>query len=257
MPRVWEPYLSERDKAHVAAAGAKARTGFGKQPALVLIDNYRGVLGDYPLPVLEHMKLWPSSTGEEGWVAIKHTQRLLYAAREAGIPVVHITALGEIPSWGRRRRRRTAGLQEQSPAHKARMARAHEFPDELAPIPGEPVLRKSAPSAFHGTPLANYLIQRGVDTVIACGESTSGCLRASVVDGFTYCFRMIVPEETAYDRHEACHAINLFDIDQKYGDVLAVDDVLEYVRTWKPEEVEVPTSATPVTVPMAVPVAAA
>jgi nicotinamidase-related amidase len=248
-PRVWDAFLTERDKAQIAALGPKPRTGFGKKPGLLLIDNYRGVLGDGPMPILEQMKLWPSSTGEEGWEAIKHTQQLLYAAREAGIPVVHITGLREVPSWGRGRRAR-----KDDPAHDARMARATDFPDELAPLPGVPVLRKSAPSAFFGTPLAGYFIQMGVDTVIACGESTSGCLRASVVEGFTYCFRMIVPEETSYDRHEACHAINLFDMNQKYADVLPFAEVLEYIRSWKPEEATAPASpASPAASAMPVP----
>ena len=247
MTRVWEPFLSARDKAQLAAHGPKSRIGFGKKPGLLLIDNYRGVLGDGPMPILEHMKLWPGSTGEEGWEAIKHTQQLLYAAREAGIPVAHITGLREVPSWGRSRRRRSP--REGDPAHAARMARATDFPDEIAPLPGEPVLRKAAPSAFFGTPLAGFFIQMGVDTVIACGESTSGCLRASVVEGFTYSFRMIVPEETAYDRHQACHAINLFDMNQKYADVIPAAEVLEYLRGWKPEEEDLPSAVAPVPAP--------
>jgi maleamate amidohydrolase len=233
MARIWEAFLTERDKAHLAIVGERPRIGFGQRPALVLIDNYRGVLGDYPAPILEHMKKWPSSTGEEGWEAIEYTQRLLDLAREVGIPVVHVTGNTEpIVPWARGSRgygRRKAG----TPEERARMARNTEFPDELAPVEGEPVIRKSSPSAFWGTPLAGLLIALGVDTVIACGESTSGCLRASVVDGTTNRFRMIVPEETAYDRHQATHAINLFDMNQKYADVLPTADVLDYLRTLK------------------------
>src|SRR5207247_1258293 len=80
------------------------------------------------------------------------------------------------------------------------------------PGPGETVLKKSSPSAFWGTPLVGHLNFLGIDTIIACGESTSGCVRASVVDGATNRMRMIVAEECVFDRHEACHAINLFDM---------------------------------------------
>ena len=76
----------------------------------------------------------------------------------------------------------------------------------MEPLPGEAVLRKLSPSAFWGTPLVGHLNQLGVDTVIACGESTSGCVRASVVDGCTARSRMVVVEEGVWDRHEAPHA---------------------------------------------------
>ncbi|HIM37650.1 MAG TPA: isochorismatase family protein, partial [Dehalococcoidia bacterium] len=71
------------------------------------------------------------------------------------------------------------------------------------------------------------------DTIIACGETTSGCVRASVVDGCTNRYRMIVAEECVFDRHEAAHAINLFDMHQKYADVLPLADILEYIAVWR------------------------
>src|SRR5207253_10369226 len=97
------------------------------------------------------------------------------------------------------------------------------------PLPGEAVLKKLSPSAFWGTPLVGHLNQLGIDTVITVGESTSGCVRASVVDGTTYRFRMIVVEEGVFDRHEACHAINLFDMNQKYADVVPLEQALAYL----------------------------
>ena len=95
--------------------------------------------------------------------------------------------------------------------------------------------RKLSPSAFWGTPLVAHLNQHGIDTVIACGESTSGCVRASVVEGCTFRFRMVVAEECVFDRHEACHAINLFDMNQKYADVLPLDDIVQYLHAWRAE----------------------
>jgi nicotinamidase-related amidase len=81
-----------------------------------------------------------------------------------------------------------------------------------------------------------HLNQLGIDTVITCGESTSGCVRASVVDGCTYRFRMIVVEECVFDRHEAAHAINLFDMHQKYADVLPLAQVMQYLHSWRAEQ---------------------
>ena len=76
----------------------------------------------------------------------------------------------------------------------------------------------------------------GIDTLVACGESTSGCVRASVVDGNSDGFRMIVAEECVYDRHEATHAINLFDMDQKYAEVMPLARVLEHLRALSTED---------------------
>jgi nicotinamidase-related amidase len=120
-----------------------------------------------------------------------------------------------------------------SPEARDRWQRRYDIIDEVAPLPGEAVLRKSSPSAFWGTPLAGHLNYLGVDTLITCGESTSGCVRASVVDGCTYRYRMIVVEEGVFDRHEAAHAINLFDMHQKYADVVSLAEVLEYLSAWR------------------------
>jgi nicotinamidase-related amidase len=120
-----------------------------------------------------------------------------------------------------------------SPEARDRWQRRYDIVDEVAPLSGEALLRKSSPSAFWGTPLAGHLNYLGVDTLITCGESTSGCVRASVVDGCTYRYRMIVVEEGVFDRHEAAHAINLFDMHQKYADVVPLAEVLEYLSAWR------------------------
>ena len=231
--RVWDRYLSEQDKAHVAMKAPKP-IGFGKKPALLLIDLYRWVFGDKPEPVLEAIKEWPGSCGMAGWNAIPHIQKLLQTAREVGIPVIHISGLPEagVDEWSFRRDGGTANL---SPEALERRRTKFDIIDEVAPQPGEAVLRKLSPSAFWGTPLVAHLNQHGIDTVIACGESTSGCVRASVVDGCTYRFRMVVAEECVFDRHEACHAINLFDMNQKYADVLPLDDIVRYLHAWRAE----------------------
>jgi nicotinamidase-related amidase len=117
-----------------------------------------------------------------------------------------------------------------------RFRRRFEIVDEVKPIAGETVLKKTSPSAFWGTPLIGHLNFLGVDTLLTCGESTSGCVRASVVDGTTNRLRMIVAEECVFDRHEACHAINLFDMNQKYADVLPLDDILKHLDAWRAEK---------------------
>jgi nicotinamidase-related amidase len=113
---------------------------------------------------------------------------------------------------------------------RERWRRQYEIMEQVAPIAGEAVLRKTAPSAFWGTPLVAHLNQLRVDTLLVAGETTSGCVRASVVDGCSYRYKMIVVEECVFDRHEACHAINLFDMHQKYADVVSLEAALDYLQ---------------------------
>lgn len=229
--RVWDAFLTESDKAHLAKARAKTPYGFGSNPAVLSIDNYRAALGDRPEPLLESVQSWPSSTGLAGWAAIEQIAVLFNSARSAGIPVIHLTGLDEqesgIAGWSARRGGR--GRSPQTPQERDRHRRRYDIVEQAAPLPGEVVLKKTAPSAFFGTPLAAHLFRAGIDTLIVCGESASGCVRASVVDGCSYRLHMIVVEECVYDRHEAARAINLFDMDQKYGDVLPLAEVCAWI----------------------------
>jgi nicotinamidase-related amidase len=232
--RVWDSFLTEQDKAHLAASADRSM-GFGQRPALLLVDLYRWVFGDEPQPLLEAIKDWPGSCGMAAWESIPHIQTLLQGARDNGIPVIHVTGLDHagIEDWIVRRQ--PENPPQLSPEAADRRHRRYEIIDEVAPIEGEAVLRKSSPSAFWGTPLAGHLNYLDADTIIVCGESTSGCVRSSVVDGCTNRYRMVVVEECVFDRHEACHAINLFDMNQKYADVLPLDEIVQYLHALRAE----------------------
>jgi maleamate amidohydrolase len=232
--RVWDRFLSEQDREHAAIEPAVVKGG-GRRPALLLVDLYRWVFGDKPEPLLESIRTWPGSCGLAGWQALPHIQRLLAEARDLGVPVVHITGLEGMPGW--RDAAPRGGRPEEDENARARRARRYDIVDEVAPIEGEVVLRKTAPSAFWGTPIVGLLNGLGVDTIIVAGESTSGCVRATVVDGKSYRYNVIVPEECVFDRHEAPHAINLFDMDQKYADVVPLDDAIGYLRSVAAEKV--------------------
>jgi nicotinamidase-related amidase len=220
----WDAYLSERDREHISLGyGKKENFGFGTNPCLLVIDDYYSVLGLERQPFFESIKKWPGSCGLEGWAAIDKTVELLRAARGNDIPVIYVHGMEGFVPWGRRaRRERLSNLSAEE------RAMANEIVDEVAPQPGELVLQKAAASAFHGTPLVFHLNYHGIDTVIACGETTSGCVRASVVDGATYRYDMGVVEECCFDRTEASHYINLFDMHQKYADVISLPDAVTY-----------------------------
>lgn len=225
--RVWDRFLTERDKARSSLA-QRQRIGFGVKPALLLVDVYRGVFGDEPESLLESMKTWPYSCGLEGWAALPHFQALLADARNAGIPVVYVKGISDAAEVANWRQLYGNERQQTTPAEADRLGRMYDIMPEVAPIVGEAVFPKAAPSAFFGTPLASHLVRNGVDTLIVTGETTSGCVRASVVDAFSYRYRVIVAEECSFDRDEATHALNLYDMNEKYCDVLPVAEV----RAW-------------------------
>lgn len=224
----WDDFLTLQDKEHLAVTWDKNEPfGFGENPALLIIDDYYEALGTRRQPLLDSIKSWPMSCGLEGWAAIDRTVPLLAAARDSGIPVIFVKGIdGGFPSpWAR------AGSEPREPEvppSPAELARGNDIVDELRPLPGELVIQKAAPSAFAGTPLQYHLTYLGVDTLITCGESTSGCVRASVVDGATARFRMGVVSDCCFDRTQASHFMNLFDMHQKYADVVTSTAAIEY-----------------------------
>jgi nicotinamidase-related amidase len=117
--------------------------------------------------------------------------------------------------------------------------RGTESIESIAPQPGDVVVSKRYASAFFGTPMMTYLNDLDRDTLIVTGCTTSGCVRATVADAFSYAFNVVVVADGVYDRGEASHAINLFDMDQKYADVLSSEAVIKYLEALPPQKGDV------------------
>jgi nicotinamidase-related amidase len=227
----WMEFMTDRDREHHAGSWGKSTTfGLGTKPAVIVVDDYYAVLGLEREPILESAKNWPLSCGLEGWQAIDRTVELLDAARRSSVPIVYLHGMDNFPSpWGNRNPRHT--LDHLPPEISAR---ANEIVAEVAPHPGDLVIQKAAPSGFHGTPLLFHLNYLNIDSLIICGETTSGCVRATVVDAATYRYRVGVVEECCFDRTEASHWINLYDMDQKYADVMSLDSSIGYLESFAP-----------------------
>lgn len=226
---VWDKFLTERDKAVFAAGGFGARAGFGKRPALVVIDVNWLFCGDKPEPILESIKRWRSSCGEESWVAVEHIRQLCEAARAKGLPVIYTTNRyragdnWDAGSWRWKNKRRDED--------KTRSGTNLDPSDIVAPIapgPKDIVIDKQKPSGFFGTNMAAYLTLLGCDSVILTGTTTSGCVRATAVDAFSLNYRVALAEEGCFDRSQASHALSLCDMHAKYADVVKTAEVLSF-----------------------------
>lgn len=236
-PRIWDAFLTPVDREWTKLR-AKRAVGFGQRCALLVIDVYRGGFGDRAEPLLASVREWPWSCGPHGWAALPQITRLLAAARAARLPIIHSTMRQSddgLLGWMEALHGDNGGALAKG--DMGRRARAKEIIEEVKPLPGEAVIAKSAPSAFWGTPLIGHLAQLRVDTVIVAGMATSGCVRASVVDGAAHRLRMMVVEDCVFDRLEASHAMSLFDIDQKYGDVVTLERALEAIASTTPERI--------------------
>ena len=196
-------------------AGFHGRAGFGGRPALVVVDMSCGFTDPRS----------PLACDLDG--VVEAIDRLLVESRRAGIPVVYTTV-----SYTEADRQTAAVFIEKVPALLTLEAGSPwvEIDPRLAPLPDEPVLNKLFASAFYGTALASFLTANGCDSLIVTGASTSGCVRATVVDALQHGYRPIVPRDAVGDRNQAAHEANLYDIDAKYGDVVSVDEVVTHLE---------------------------
>jgi nicotinamidase-related amidase len=190
----------------------------GRNPAILAIDLYNKAYQGGDRPVREVNRRYEGSCGENAWRAIEPTQKLLAAARKAGLPVFYSTRHADtaVRSTNRRMPKEEEAL--------------YHIKDEVAPIAGEIVIHKERASAFFGTPLIAHLRKAGADSLIICGESTSGCVRASTVDAYSYGFNNVVVEECTFDRSMLSHKVNLFDLHHKYADVMHIEEVLAHLE---------------------------
>jgi maleamate amidohydrolase len=190
----------------------------GPKPAVLAIDLYNKVYQGGPGRPGPLNRQYPGSCGENAWNALAPTIELLAAARRAGAPIVYTT-----------RRMNTNNVHSTHRRHGPETEDLYFIKDEVAPHPGDLVIYKERASGFFGTSMTAHLRRLGVESLIFCGEATSGCVRASVTDAYSEGFHCVLAEETLFDTTMLCHKINLFDMHHKYADVMATRDVIAHL----------------------------
>ena len=187
--------------------------GLGQRPALLLVDMINSFT-DPGCPL-----------GSEAGDVVEANRKLLHAFREKGLPVVFTTVVYHDDSQARVFRDRIPDLDILQPG-----PRWVQVDSRLEPAEGEPVFEKQWASGFFKTGLDEYLRKAGVDSLVVTGLTTSGCVRATAVDGLQHDFKVVIPAEAVGDRNAEAHRANLFDLNAKYADVLDLEQVLRLIE---------------------------
>jgi len=223
----WDDILD--DELRAVLAKRAERPLIGRRPALIAVDLYDLVYDGGPRPVVELMEEFPASCGEFAWNALPTTIELFAAVRARDIPIIHVnydsreeTDPRNVHPTNRKRRQSNLAL--------------YTIKEELRPIPGELVIYKKRASAFFGTPLSAFLNEMQVDSLLVIGESTSGCLRATAIEGWSFGYSVTVIEDGCFDRSLLNHKVSLFDLHAKYATVAKLADVLGVLPSKNPRE---------------------
>ena len=221
--RPWDGVVSEADLEVYRKAGFGRTGGLGKRPVLLVIDVQYRTVGNTPKPILESLQDYPTSCGEYGWRAVSQIEKLVQVFRRHKLPIIY-------PSIAPKTPRDMGRFANKMPSAPQDNPKAFEIVESIAPAPDDIILYKHFSSAFFGTALATHLVRLGADSLVLTGCTTSGCVRATAVDACSLDYRIVVPEDAVYDRGQVSHAVNLFDIANKYADVVPTADAVQMVE---------------------------
>jgi maleamate amidohydrolase len=217
-----------------AQAGYGRSAGLGRSPVLLIVDVTYDFVGDRDEPIEASMKRYPKSSGRSAWAAVQTLERLLPEARAKGIPVIYSVNPPRVSDvqqggWGRK-----TATSPTSSSTEPVTDKGWQIVSEVAPLKGDLVVHKTKPSAFFGTPLVSWLVELGADTLLVAGGTASGCVRASAVDAFSYNLQVGVVADATFDRADLVHSVSLFDLHQKYADVLDSGAAAAYLSGIEP-----------------------
>ncbi len=219
----WERYLTDADRAVLEKGQWARRAGFGVAPAVLVIDCQYYMTGIRD----GEQASYPYSCGAEGWAAVDRMVEILAAARRLGAPVVYTRFVVDPDRSAGNFARKVAVPEGENVMRPG--THGAEIVAELRPAAGDLVVDKEKSSAFFGTQVLPWLLERRVDTVIVVGGSTSNCIRATVLDASSYNFRTIVPADAVFDRIPISHQVSLFDMNRTFADVLPSAEVVAWL----------------------------
>lgn len=215
----WENLLDEEDRAVIENGGYGKPRGLGERPALLIIDCQQRYIG-LDAPIAEQQSVWPGGGGAGAWQAVREIARLADVARANSVPVIHS--------------RNVAGAGGRFDVFGAKLQRdpaaGNEIVEPLTPRSEDIVIDKGTASIFWGTPLDTYLVSMKVDSLILTGVSTSGCVRASLVDGVARGYSTTLVSDATADRIKLSYTATLLDVWMKYGNVVTAAEASDLLR---------------------------
>lgn len=221
----WVELFETHDGAGYNRKHWSTHNTIGERPALLVVDVTRAFTGDEGQTLDEATASFPTACGPNAWAAMPHIKQVIDLAEQRGWPVVYTTALpGGAPIYGGTVKGELAGLG--SPMD---LPGAQDIPDAIKPTANALVFAKPKASAFFDTALRSHLVRRGVDSIVVTGSTTSGCIRATVIDAHSNGYPTFVVEDAVFDRSRLSHAVNLFEMNAKYADVVTADRLSELV----------------------------
>jgi len=216
----WMKQVPAEDRRHYERVGFLSSNEFSAQSALIVVDVTIGFCGRPGLTLEEATKEFPTACGPASWEAMPRVARLIDLFRGRALPIVYtypnITDQFFVGSVSKSKRATW-------PDHY------NDFPEPVAPQNGDWVMGKTKASGFFNTPLSIYLTKLNIDTVVICGVSTSGCVRATGVDASSNGYKTFVVDDCCFDRSYYAHCANLFDLHAKYATVVSLNEIEQFL----------------------------
>ena len=212
----WFTHIPPEEFEIYGSAGFAQKRQPGKVPALLVIDCTLAFTGSRDKESLTAaIQEYRTACGPPAWEALKFIKEAITLFRKQNRLVLFSKPNLRDGKFAGRATKATGPLEKEE---------GNRIPDEIAPLASEWVIEKTRASCFFGTPFASYLNQKRVDTLVIVGTTTSGCVRATVVDAFSHGFTVFLIEEGCFDRSHFAHVANLFDMNAKYADVITFEE---------------------------------
>jgi nicotinamidase-related amidase len=214
----WLGIVPEAERTVYEKGGFGQELTLGRNPVLLVIDVTYGFTGLKGQSLDDGVAMFGTACGPVAWEVIPRIAKLIGYFRSHDLPVLFTCGSAEDSRFAGRATKARGGNVREHELYNA-------FPDAVAPQTSEWVIHKTKASGFFQTPLASGLVKMGADCVLVCGVSTSGCVRASVVDSFSNGFQTFVVDDCCFDRSHFAHCANLFDMNAKYATAISGHEV--------------------------------